>query len=445
MNSMMRGMAGKILYRSMYWKVFQLILSFFINIFLARLFQSSISAEFYSFVYLLSLCASFFTLGLDIGLNYYLSRREISPRAACGIIAVVTLLTLAITIPCLALVYRPATHPDIPAGAWWLLAAFHLAGVILTNLSGTLFTAYGRNDLSARYVFFINLALAAALVLISLYFNGRRLVEGLFFVYFFFSFLQGMVLYILAVTRYASRRESEGAQQVGMGRILRYSFTAFVTNFIFFLGLRLNIYLLPFWVNPADQGNYIQAYKLVEYLALIASFLYYPFIALVAGPYDDRTKQRLLLFLVRMSNTAVALFSILMLVAGKTLLPLIYGHSFDRMYGIFVCLIPGLFAVCSSTFLTAWFYGAGRLKYNLISGCIQLGTAAGAFFLLVRVWDVRGAALAFSLASLASMGYDCFVFRKETPYGFRHLLLPQRSDWRMIRLFTLQLMRPAGK
>jgi O-antigen/teichoic acid export membrane protein len=436
---------GKVLYRSMYWKVFQLILSFFINLFLARHFQSSISAEFYSFVYLLSLYASFFTLGLDIGLNYYLSRREISPRAPCIIIAGVTLLALVISLPFLALAGRQAGQRDLPAGMWLLFAAFHITGVILTNLSGTLFTAYGRNDLPARYVFGINVVLSAALILASRYFSGHRLVQTLFFVYFAFSFLQGIVLYLLAVIRYSSRLEDGGPQRAGLGAILRYSFLAFVTNFIFFLGGRLNIYLLPLRVNAADQGNYIQAYKLVEYCVLIASFLYYPFIALVAGRYEDAMKQRLLLFLVRISNTAVLLFSIGMLVAGKALLPFIYGHSFDRMYGIFVLFIPGLFAVCSSTFLTAWFYGAGRLRNNLISGCIQLATAGALFFLLVGIWGVRGAAVAFSLASLASMGYDCFVFRKLTPYRLRDLLLVQGPDWRTLRDFARRLRRQEGQ
>jgi O-antigen/teichoic acid export membrane protein len=298
--------------------------------------------------------------------------------------------------------------------------------VILTNLSGTLFTAYGRNDLPARYVFGINVVLSAALILASRYFSGHRLVQTLFFVYFAFSFLQGIVLYLLAVIRYSSRLEDGGPQRAGLGAILRYSFLAFVTNFIFFLGGRLNIYLLPLRVNAADQGNYIQAYKLVEYCVLIASFLYYPFIALVAGRYEDAMKQRLLLFLVRISNTAVLLFSIGMLVAGKALLPFIYGHSFDRMYGIFVLFIPGLFAVCPSTFLTAWFYGA-------------------LFFLLVGIWGVRGAAVAFSLASLASMGYDCFVFRKLTPYRLRDLLLVQGPDWRTLRDFARRLRRQEGQ
>jgi O-antigen/teichoic acid export membrane protein len=436
---------GQILYKSMYWKILQLVLSFFINLFLARHFQSSISAEFYSFVYLLSLFASFFTLGLDIGLNYYLSRLQLSARAACKIIAVVTAVALLISLPLLTFLFRPGRYPDLSIRQWIFFSGCHIAGVLLTSLSGTLFTAYGRNYLPARYSFAINLVLAAGVFSVPFFYQGHQLVENLFFLYFSFSFLQGMVLYVMAAIRWAGKAGASPDQKIGVRDILRYSFTAFIINFIFFLGGRLCIYLLPYRVGAADQGNYIQAYKLVEYMGLIASFLYYPFIALVAGQAEGKTKDRLLLFLVRLSNTAVLVFSIFMLVAGKTLLPFVYGHSFERMYGIFVCFIPGLFPVCSSTFFTAYYYGTGQLKYNFISGCIQLTTIFILFFVCTSLWGVQGAAVAFSLGSIASMAYDCIVFRKVTPYRVQDLLLTNGADWRLVLDFVRQWRRQPAK
>jgi O-antigen/teichoic acid export membrane protein len=429
----------------MYWKILQLVLSFFINLFLTRHFQSSISAEFYSFIYLLSLFASFFTLGLDIGLNYYLSRRQISARAACKIIAGVTVLALAISLPVLTLLFRPARYPDLSPGKWIFFGGCHIAGVLLTSLSGTLFTAYGRNYLSARYSFGINGVLAVLVFSVPFFSHGSPVVEKLFFLYFSFSLLQGLILYMMAAIRYAVKGSNTPGQTVGIRDILRYSFMAFITNFIFFVGGRLCIYLLPYRVDAADQGNFIQAYKLVEYMGLLASFLYYPFIALVAGQAEGRTKDRLLLFLVRLSHTAVLVFSLFMLVAGKTLLPFIYGHSFDRMYGIFVCFIPGLFPVCSSTFFTAWYYGAGQLKYNFISGCIQLTTIFVLFFVCTSIGGVRGAAVAFSLGSIVSMAYDCMMFRKVAPYRVQDLLLANGADWRLVLGFVRQWRRQPAK
>jgi len=438
---------GKILYKSMYWKFFQLALSFFINLFLTRHFRSAISAEFYSFVYILSLFATFFTLGLDIGLNYYLSRRQITPRAACRIIAGVTVLALVISLPLLYLLFHPARFPDLSPGRWLFFSACHITGVLLTSLSGTIFTAYGQNYRPAQYISGINIVLAVLLFVMSVVCTGSRLVESLFFLYFLFSFLQGAILFAVALVRYAGAAPGVAAamaagtthQPVGLRELLGFSFMAFITNFIFFLGGRLGIYLLPYRVNAAEQGNYIQAYKLVEYCGLIASFIYYPFIAIVAAQDKEKTKEKLLLFLVRLSNTAVLFFSLLMLVFGKALLPFIYGRSFEGMYGIFVCFIPGLFPVCSSTFFTAWFYGAGRLKYNFISSCIQLSATFILFFLLAGIGGARGVALAYSLAGMASMAYDCIVFGREAPYRPAALFLARGQDWRIVRDFVGQI------
>lgn len=459
------GMAtGDILYKSMYWKILQLGLSFFINLFLTRHFQSSISAEFYSFVYLLSLFASFFTLGLDIGLNYYLSRLQLSARMACRIIAGVTVLALVISLPLLAILFRPVRNPDLSRSQWLFFSGCQIAGVLLTSLSGTLFTAYGQNYKPARYTFFVNLVLAALVFTVPFFYHGS-LVEKLFFLYFFFSLLQGVILFVVAAIRFGGHGAGAGAignrmtdagamGGVRLGDIVRYSFTAFLTNFIFFVGARLCIYLLPYRIDAAGRGNYIQAYKLVEYMGLIASFLYYPFIAIVAGQVNggpggagagSGAKDRLLLFLVRLSNTAVLAFSLFMLIAGKTLLPFIYGHSFDRMYGIFICFIPGLFPVCGSTFFTAWYYGAGQLKYNFISGCIQLTTIFILFFVCTSIWGVRGAAVAFSLGSIASMAYDCIIFRKMASYRIQDLLLANGADVRLVLDFIRQWRRQPAK
>jgi O-antigen/teichoic acid export membrane protein len=443
---------GKILYKSVYWRSLQVILSFFINLFLVRHFQSSISAEFYSFIYVLSLCSSFFTLGLDIGLNFFLASRRLSPRAARRIIISVAVLALLICLPLLAVYFRPESYPDISLGKWLCFAACQIAGVLLTSLSGTIFTAHDQSYVPAQYSFGINLALAALVFSMPLLFgvNGHRLVENLFFLYFGFSLLQGLILFVVAMNRYPDtaagipdERERLLTGPAGIRTMLRYSFMAFITNFIFFVGGRLCIYLLPYWVDNDSLGNYIQAYKLVEYLSLLASFLYYPFIALVAGRRHTRTREWLLLFLVRLSNTAVLLFCLLMLIVGRSLLPFVYGYSFHRMYGIFICFIPGLFPVCSSTFFTAYFYGAGRLRYNFVSGCIQLGTVFILFILLTRQWGVYGAAIAFSLAGLVSMAYDCIVFRKESPYRLRELFLARMPDWRMVRIFVRQWRKPA--
>jgi O-antigen/teichoic acid export membrane protein len=420
---------GKVLYKGLYWKILQFLTSFIINIILTRSFQSIISAEFYAMVYILSLGISFFTLGLDISLNYYLSRKEISPAMAGRIIVFIVVLALLVCLPLLYLFYQPSRYPDLRLSQLLLFSAFNITGGLLTTLSGTLFTAYGRNYLPAMISFIANLIVIVLSLGINSMSSGSAVVGSLFQVYFLFSFLQGGFLFLLSMRLYAGRGQSGDGDngRVGAMELLRYSFSAFVINFIFFAGARLGVYLLPYRVSPADQGNYIQAYKIVEYMGVLISVIYYPFIALVAGEDREKMKERVL-FLVRLSNTLVLLAGVFILACGWWLFPLVFGRSFDRMYEIFIGFLPGLFAVCSSTFFTAYYFGSGRLKYNLISACIQFAGLPAFFFLFVHNGNVMGAAFAFSLSVLGSLGYDMLVFRRSFPYSLRDILLIRAAD-----------------
>jgi O-antigen/teichoic acid export membrane protein len=210
---------------------------------------------------------------------------------------------------------------------------------------------------------------------------------------------------------------------------------SFITNFVFFLGGRIALYLLPYRVPAADLGNYIQVYKIVEYMSMVAAFLYYPFITLVATEDRDKMNEKVLM-LVRLSNTAVLLVTLLILGLGPFLFPFVFGPTFSQMHSIFPWFIPGLFAVCSSNFFTAWYFGAGHVRYNLTSACLQMGAAILLFFLLTPAWGVRGAAMGYSGAALLSMAYDCRLFKKFYPYKPADLLLIQRNDWRILRTFT---------
>lgn len=425
----------------MYWKALLAALSFFTNLFLVNVFGASISAEYYSFIYFLSLLSTFFTFGLDISLNYFLSRRELLFTTACRVVAGVTILSLAITLPLLALTFPLFSHPHIPMAKWLLFSALHISGTLLTGLSGTIFTAYGRSWQATRYIFAVNILLIGLLFFTSLFFQGSRLLENLFLLLFSFSFLQGALLFILAAISYGGRRVEAVSREVHIPLILRYSFKAFIINFIFFLGARLSIYLLPYFVDAHELGNYIQTYKLVEYIGLAASFLYYPFMAWVAGAQEGEKKERALLLLIRISHTGILIFCMGVLLCGKMLFPLVYGRSFGSMYGISLFFMPGLFPVFSSTFFTAYFYGVHRLTNNFISGCVQLVLSIALFFPLTAALGVWGAALAFSIASLGSMAYDCIVFRQMVPYRPTDILFMRASDWKHIRIFVLQIFK----
>jgi O-antigen/teichoic acid export membrane protein len=432
---------AKILYKSFYWKIFQFFISFAVNLVFVRTFQSAVSAQFYSLLYLLSLASSFFTLGLDIGLNYYLSKNLLSARKALGIIALLVVLALLISLPLIYLDYRPSAHPSSIMPHLILFSALGIAGNLLTTLSTSLYTVHGQNHLSTALAVVFNSALLVISILLILLLKGELLLESLFFLYFIFSFFQGLFIFIYSYWLYSGKPTPALGKNSSLMQVLRFSFAAFSCNFLFFAGMRMNVYLLPYWTRPEDLGNYIQAFKLVEYIALLVSFLYYPFMSVIAQDADEKKIKEMVLTLVRLSNSFVLVISLLLLLTGWFLFPFVFGHSFNRMYYLLPWFIPGLFAACSSTFFTAYFFGKGRIKYNFWSAIILLLSGFLFFFVFIHAGGPAGAALAFSLSGLLSFCFDSLIFKKDQPYRIVDLLFARKEDIQKIRLFIKDLFR----
>jgi O-antigen/teichoic acid export membrane protein len=417
----------RILYKSFYWKILQFVTSFIVNILFVRIFRSSISAGFYSLIYIFSLAIAFFSFGMDIGLNFYLSKRQISLSTANRIIVLALLLALSVSLPLIRMFIRPLDYPSLTMGYLLLFSGLYIAGGLLTVLSGAIFTAHNQNHIPSQTAFVLNGVLIAVAMTANSLFSRHSVIPILFIVYFFCSFAQGFFLFLYSWWIYSRSNARPTPTAVPLRQILQFSLSVFVINFIFYVGSKLSLYLIPYRMLPADRGNYIQAFKLVEYTGLLAAFVYYPFVNLVAGG-DKKKIDSIVLLLVRLSNSVVLVVGIFTAACGWWLFPFIFGRSFDRVYPIFLWFIPGLFAVCSSTFFTAYYFGRGRLKYNLISACILMASMAAFYFPLIKWWGGAGAALAFSLATLLSLFYDIGRFGKQVNYRVSDLLFVRKTD-----------------
>jgi O-antigen/teichoic acid export membrane protein len=438
---------GRILYKSFYWQAIQMGSSFLQNILLARLLLSTAYGEIFSLVYIFSLVTGFFTFGLNIGLNYFVTRGELSVSAARRLMLRVTALALAGGMAVLYACRHAFAYPGMSVAAMLVFAACQVAGVLLAIFAGAVFTARERNHLPVQVAVAGNIGLIILALIDYHFFSGEQARQYLFALYFGFTLVQGLVLFFWtgrlssAAAALPGQREKAPGPPVTARVLFRFCFYSFVVGFLFLVGGKITIYLLPHRTTPAELGNYIQVFKCVEYLGYVTAFLYYPVVTLAAAGDSPAIKEKVLL-LVRLSNTLVLFVSVGGIALGSWVFPLAFGPSFGSMYGIFWAFIPGMFAVCSSSFMTAWYFGTGGIRYNLVSAIIQLATALLLYFLLTPIWGVRGAALAYSGGALASFGYDCRMFRRFHTFTLRDLLWIRPADWRLVWNFSGQLFRP---
>lgn len=425
----------KILYKSYYWRTLQFLVSFLLNIYLVRILQAVIIAEFHSLTYLCSFVASFFMLGLDLGITYYITQKKISTQSARKMIVIITILSLFISLPILFYTNNKSLYNNISQQAIIIFAALYIAGNLFLNLSSAIYTAFNKNYYPVKVGVIFN-CLTLITVLTINYFLVENRVNYILYIFFSLYFIQGIFTYLLTYKLNKDVEPHNSGEFNLWIKIVKFSFYSFIISLLFFLGLKINVLLLSRWINNYDLGNYTQTYKLIEYIITFIGFIAYPLIAILSEPQRENRKH-ITLFLLRISNTFILTGILLITIIGHWMFPLLFGNSFNKMYQIFLIFIPGIFATTSSIFFTSYYFATGKLKYNFISAILLLISAIFFLLLLATKFSIHGAAAAFSISSLISLMYDLFIFKKIYDLSFKEITLATKSDFAKIKQLVM--------
>jgi O-antigen/teichoic acid export membrane protein len=418
-----------ILFKSFYWKAFHFLISFLTTIALAHILKPAGTASFYSLLYLFALIISFFSFGLDISLNYFIVRKQLGSRTASRIILIIAAIALLIALPCIYFFYTPGVAVIFSIKDILFFAGLQIAGGILTSLAGSIFTAHHHNYIATKILVVFSVAFLITTLIVS-YFPSIRINTIIFYIWYIAIFIQGLYMFLYSYYKYPEAVIQERVI-VLLKKVFRFSFAAFVVNFIFFASGKLPALIIPYWVTANEAGNYIQAYKLLEYAGAVVAFIYFPMVA-VAAREEEGNSEKIVLLLVRLFNTITVTGSIVLVLLGKIAFPFIFGYSFISMYGVFICLIPALIASCSSAFFTAYFFGKGYLKYNLLSACILLMSLLLLLYPLTKMYGIKGAAVALSAGSILSIAVDIYYYRKKYNCQLTDMLFVTKKDISLI-------------
>ena len=424
--------AHRILVKSFYWKLLHFLVVFISNIVLVRFFGAEITGKFYTLIYTGSLAVTVFNLGLEVSLNYFLSQKKLTIRFVQRLIPAIVLVALIFSMPAIYFYLGQADMLFPTQSTIIILTGIFISGGLLLNFTTAIYTSFNQHHFVNRTAFYFGLvALILSVVSIQI-FDRQTALIALFVIHFLFSFLPGFFLFIKTFYRNDVLMKVDASHTAPFQKVLQYSLAAFSINIIFFIASKLAVFVLPFWAAPEALGNFMQGYRIVEYIGMIAAFIYFPVIALTADSSAIRSEP-MILFLVRLSNTFVLLLGIFILLAGPYVLPWIFGNSFSQLDKILLYFLPGILAVCSSTFFTAYFFGKGKTRINFYSAVILLLSLGILLWVLAKDGNVKAAALAFSVANLLSLGYDMFQFHKLNPIDWKDMLMINAQDWHYLR------------
>lgn len=210
-------------------------------------------------------------------------------------------------------------------------------------------------------------------------------------------------------------------------------------NILQFFNYRLDVILLGYLRPLREVGLYSLAVTLAEFLWYIpnaSSLVIFPRTAASrdeAGTFTPRVF-RITGILTLVVATALAL------VAGP-FIRLAYGAAFSDSVAPFYLLLPGVVCLGGAKVLAADLSGRGSPQYNAMAALLSLLVTLVLDFLLIPAYGAPGAAVASSVAYLASLLYTLHAYGRVVPFSRAVLFKFHGSDLRELRETAIRLSR----
>jgi O-antigen/teichoic acid export membrane protein len=408
------------------WRGLYFFSVFLINILIARFFAAEKSGQFFYTINNLAFLLLVISLSLESGTSYYVSsgKANVVTMARINLLWAICAALIALTI----WIWITKSFADDRI-LFYIESFLYIFGVLLTTYFSALFFSLKRFAQPNRILFGVNLLLISGLFIGKDYAVFKKNFLG---IYLFSFFLQGVMIMLTFISRADSFNKEMIRSQSNLKNILKYSLTALTANIIYFLVNRVDYWFVKRYCSADDLGNYIQASKLGQMMLIIPAILGTTlFTIFSAGEKPGRLTQ--LMPVTRILFSINLLICLIVVVLGKVLFPFVFGESFQKMYLLFVCLIPGILALTVNNPVTSWFSASDRVNINIYGGLIALILIVlGDIFILPR-YGVLSAPLICSIGYLSYSLFCIYTLRIEKAVSIKDLILLKKSDIKLVQ------------
>jgi len=426
---------SRLIYENMLWRGLFLVSSLVLNICIARYYGAAASGWiFYVFSYY-TLFIEVLGFSMETGISYYTAKNELPLPGLLGFSGA---LAVAAAVPVFIFfrLYLPEPLRGLPPGFVLFSAICYISGYILMNCCSALFYARKNFILPNLFSLCINGALIVLLLLSGK--NTDPAIDHHFFIYMLFaSFLvQGVLMFASVLLAPAGKPMLQLPNGEALKKIVRYSRQAFIANTVFFMLYRIDYWFVEKYCNPYDLGNYIQVSRLVQLFLVLPVMMAGVIFPATAGGEQAAINRSL----KTMTASLLFLYAIVcgvLVLTGKWLFPFVFGASFYNMYGPFLLLIPGIFALSTLSLFAAYYAGKNRVRINVQGSLLALAVIITGDVLFIPAYGIMAAALVSSIGYMAYSIYVLMVFKKEYGLGWSYFLSVQKKDLGWIKDIVL--------
>jgi len=243
------------------------------------------------------------------------------------------------------------------------------------------------------------------------------------------AWLAANVLALLLVLGLSRRYWSIGL--AGTSKIIQpafiYGVKNYVANLFSFFNYRLDSFLVNYFAGLGNLGQYstgVTVAELLWYIPNAISSALFP----KASTLEAKTAAQLTAQTCRVMLMIILPLAVLFGLVGKYAIIWVYTQDFAPAVSPFVVLLPGMVGVAVSKVISASLSGHGKPQYATYTSAITAILTVVLDLILIPLYDINGAALASSIAYLASAILSITWFSRETKIAWRHVVIPTFQD-----------------
>jgi O-antigen/teichoic acid export membrane protein len=375
-------------------------------------------------------------LGVGLGNIYFLNKGTYSYQVLlAGSLFVLTVASLVtwVLVAAFGLIAEPELF--VSGRAYWLYAAALPAIVAYILLTSFL---HGASRFLALSSVAVAQGMSGLLMVGGLYLTDTLDVFSALAAWAGSFLLADLLTVILIGTRRMDPRGLLHPPWHALKEQVRYGAQGQVANLAQLFNYRLDLFLVAAFVSRAGVGQYTVAVGLGESVWWISSA-----VAMVLLPrltQMDRQRADEMTPLVCRNTVLVSVAAAVGLMAVSPLLiRLLFGGEFSSAQTPLMLLMPGVIAASATRVLGTYLFSQGRIIYNTYATFIALGVTIGLDLVFIPWLEVKGAAIASSVAYTVALAATLYWYRQVSGRSVWEALVFRPSDRRLYSGFLQRL------
>ena len=222
--------------------------------------------------------------------------------------------------------------------------------------------------------------------------------------------------------------------------LFNYSTISFFSNCLYFIGLRVDYWIIGLYNTKEQLGYYSLAVRLSQLLWIFPTLMAALILPKVGKiDFKNQNIERLL----RLIFSFNLFLGLILAFSSYFFIPLIFGEDFTRSILPFCTILPGILFLSLQIILSAYFSGKGEIKTNLLTSIVLLTAILILDLLLIPRFGIIGAAIASCIAYSISGLFTFHLYCRNVNYHLGKIII-NFSDLIWIKS-TIQLLVKKNK